>query len=225
MRAALFDLDDTLLDRAGSLRDFATWQAEGMLSASIKNKHNFVDRFITLDQNGMVWKDQVYTSLIDEFELVDWTVDELLTVYILTFCAFCKPRKGALPAIEEFRRNGFRIGLVTNGKTPFQERNFKALGFSELFDCVVVSEAVGLRKPDKAIFELACQKLDVDAGSSVFIGDNPVADIQGAKSAGMATIYVPVIPDYSPCTHADNTYENLSDLLGYADREVKRIGR
>lgn len=48
-----------------------------MLSASAKNKQQFVDRFLTLDQNGMIWKDRVYTSLIDEFELVDWTVDEL----------------------------------------------------------------------------------------------------------------------------------------------------
>ena len=225
MQAALFDLDDTLLDRSGSLRDFATWQAEGMLSASVKNKQHFADRFITLDQNGMVWKDQVYKSLIDEFDLVDWTVDELLTVYVLTFCAFCKPRDGALNAIEEFHRNGFKIGLVTNGKTPFQERNFKALGFSELFDCVVVSEAVGLRKPDKAIFELACHKMDVGAGSSVFIGDSPVADMEGAKKAGMTTIYVPVDRQYTPCTHADSTYKNLSDLSGYVDREVKRIGR
>ena len=143
----------------------------------------------------------------------------------MTFCAFCKARDGALRAIEKFRRNGFKIGLVTNGKTPFQERNFKALGFSELFDCVVVSESVGLRKPDKAIFELACHKMNVDAGSSVFIGDNPVADKEGAKNAGMATIYVPAKPKYSPCTHADNTYKNLSDLSGYVDREVKRIGR
>jgi len=147
MRAALFDLDETILDRSGSLREFATWQATGMLRSIINDKALFIERFIELDQKGMVWKDEVYKSLVEEFSITEWSVDELLNVYLLTFCAFCKPRNGAVAAIEKFRDNGFKIGLVSNGKTPFQERNFQALGISELFDCIVVSEAVGLRKP------------------------------------------------------------------------------
>lgn len=219
MRAALFDLDETILDRTGSLRDFVTWQATGMLRSSINDTSLFVERFIALDQKGMLWKDKVYESLINEFGITDWSVDELLNVYMLTFCAFCRPRNGALAAIEEFRSNGFKIGLVSNGKTPFQERNFHALGFNELFDCVIVSEAVRIRKPDKAIFELACYMVDADIGSSIFIGDNPVADIEGAKNAGMITIYVPINPEHEPCGDADSTFNDLSDLVGYIDRE------
>ena len=49
MRAALFDLDETILDRAGSLRDFAIWQAKGMLRFSIYDVDRFVERFIELD--------------------------------------------------------------------------------------------------------------------------------------------------------------------------------
>ena len=114
MRAALFDLDETILDRSGSLRDFVTWQATGMLCSSINNTTLFVERFIELDQKGMVWKDKVYASLIDEFKITNWSVDELLNVYLLTFCTFSKPRNGALAAIEEFRSNGFRIGIQTS---------------------------------------------------------------------------------------------------------------
>ena len=219
MRAALFDLDETILDRSGSLKDFVTWQATGMLRYSIHDTHRFVDRFIALDQRGMVWKDKVYELLIDEFEITDWSVDELLNVYLLTFCAFCKPRKGAVAAIEEFRRNGFKIGLVSNGKTPFQERNFEALGFTELFDCVIVSGAVGIKKPEKAIFELACRMAGADISSSIFIGDNPVADIKGAKSAGMTTIYVPAHFNHDQCEYADCTVADLSELVGYIERE------
>ena len=219
MRAALFDLDETLLDRSGSLRKFVTWQAEGMLRSSINNTNQFVERFIELDQKGMIWKDRVYESLVDEFSITDWSVSELLAVYTLTFCAFCKPRDGALTAINEFRSNGFKIGLVSNGKSPFQERNFQALGFEELFDCVIISEAVNARKPDREIFEHACNVVNADIGSSIFIGDNPVADIQGAKSAGMTTIYVPTDSDHEPCSDADSTLYDLSELEGYIDRE------
>ena len=219
MQAAFFDLDETILDRSGSLRDFVTWQATGMLRSSIDNKTLFVERFIELDQKGMTWKDKVYESLVEEFNITDWSVDELLNVYLLTFCAFCKPRSGAVAAIEEFRNNGFKIGMVSNGKTPFQERNFKALGIAHLFDCVVVSEAVGLRKPEKEIFELACRMVNVKISASIFVGDNPEADIKGAKNAGMTTIYVPVNSKHEQCEFADSTYHNLSDLVGYVDRK------
>lgn len=219
MRAALFDLDETILDRSGSLKDFVVWQANGMLRSSIADIPKFVDRFIALDQKGMVWKDKVYASLIDEFSITDWTVEELLDTYLLTFCSFCKPRNGALAAIEEFRRCGYKIGLVSNGKTPFQERNFRALDFKNMFDCVIVSEAVGMRKPDKAIFELACQNVDANLETSFFIGDNPKADIEGAKNAGMKTIYVPVDPDVDRCEYADATFSDLADLPNYIKRE------
>lgn len=225
MRAALFDLDETLLDRSGSLRDFVTWQVSGMLKSSIDNKQLFVERFVELDQNGMVWKDKVYESLITEFGITEWSVDELLSVYELTFCAFCKPRDGAVAAVSKCREMGFKIGLVSNGKTPFQERNFNALGISELFDCVVVSEAVGLRKPDKKIFELACRLLDADINTSVFVGDNPIADIQGAKQAGMATLYVPVKREHELCDYADATFYEFSELVSFVDNQPEYSGQ
>ena len=118
-------LDETILDRAGSLRDFAIWQARGMLRFSINDVDRFVERFIELDQKGMDWKDQVYKSLIDEFEIADWSVEDLLNTYLLMSSTFCKPRTGAAEAVEACYRKGYKIVLVTNGKSRFQERNFQ----------------------------------------------------------------------------------------------------
>jgi len=219
MKAAFFDLDETLLDRSGSLRDFVHWQASRQLGLDTTDAVRFTDRFIALDKNGMVWKDRVYETLIPEFSLKNWSVEDLLQSYVLTFCAFCKSRKGADIAINEFKSNGFKIGLVTNGKTPFQERNFYALGFNRFFDCVVVSEAVELRKPDRTIFELACEKVNADIHSSVFVGDNPIADVKGAKESGMKTIYVPTRESYEECAYADETHTDLSQLAGFVDRQ------
>lgn len=51
------------------------------------------------------------------------------------------------------------------------------------------SEAIGIRKPDPAIFNLSCLQLKTSAEHCVFIGDNEIADIQGAQKAGMKTIF------------------------------------
>ena len=187
----LFDLDETLLDRAGSLQDFVTWQARGMLRNSIENVSEFCNRFTELDSNGAVWKDQVYAQLIQEFKINDWSVSELLTSYELCFSGFCKFIPNAETALESLHQKGYKLGLVSNGKSPFQERNFNALGVNHLFSIVVVSEAVGFRKPEPEIFKLACNALDTSPENVIFVGDNPTADIAGANSLGMYSVYIP----------------------------------
>lgn len=74
-----------------------------MLRSGISDVDFFVERLIALDNRGAVWKDKVYKALIDEFQITDWSVDELLQTYLLTFCVFCRPGNGAVTAIEAFR--------------------------------------------------------------------------------------------------------------------------
>ena len=213
MKAVLLDLDETILDRQRSLVEFANWQAQGMLKSSIQNAGEFVGRFVELDAHGSVWKDEVYAQLILEFSILDWSVDELLSSYELSFCHFCMPRKGVIEALEILHRMGRKMALVSNGKSPFQERNFEALGISEFFDAVVVSGAVGVRKPDRAIFELACESIGVKPANGIFVGDNPVSDIEGAKLAGMYAIYIPGHFG-EKCGFADATCSDFRDLPG-----------
>ena len=108
MKAVIFDLDQTLLDRTKSLQNFLLWQCEGMLRPYIENREAFITRFVELDANGKLWKDKVYSALIEEFHLEEWSCAELLSVYESCFCAFSTPRPGVLEALNEisprFRR-------------------------------------------------------------------------------------------------------------------------
>jgi len=211
-KAVLFDLDETLLDRTASLRDFVGWQAHQLVSDSAYDPEDFISRFIALDDHGKVWKDSVYAQLIIEFQLQNTFIDELLDSYLKHFADFCMPTIGASEVISVLHAQGYKLGLVSNGKTLFQERNFEALGVSDLFETVVVSEAVGLRKPEAGIFELACRNLGVLPSECVFVGDNPIADIEGAKNCGMFTVFLPS-PQHDVCIQADATCESLKDLL------------
>lgn len=207
----LFDLDETILDRSSSLQNFVSWQAHGMLQSEITNKNLFTEKFIELDAYGTVWKDEVYKTLVDEFSITGWSINELVTSYELCFSGFCQPKQGVIEAIKILKNMGKRLALVSNGKSPFQERNFRSLGVSHLFDTVIISEAVGLRKPEKAIFELVCSRLEVKPKESIFIGDNPLADIRGAKEVGMYSVYIPSHYGNS-CHDANIVCTNFKDL-------------
>lgn len=73
------------------------------------------------------------------------------------------------------------IRLSIQWKTPFQEKNFYALELTDYFSIIVISEAIGLRKPDPEIYLYTCNQLDCKPSDCIFIGDNPKADIEGAK--------------------------------------------
>jgi len=211
MKAVLFDLDGTLLDRTASLNDFLHWQTYGMLKTDISNKEKFISRFIELDKNGSVWKDKVYGCLIDEFSILNWTVKELLSSYELCFCAFSKPKQGVTEAVKKLREMGMKLAIVSNGKSPFQERNFRALGISDLFDAVIISETVGCRKPEKEIFNLACKMLKTKASNTIFVGDSIKSDIEGAKNAGMYSIYISS-DSHQECNDASIICRNFAEL-------------
>lgn len=189
IKAVLFDLDQTLLDRTISLKKFLNWQINFFELVPLDLKAEFIQRFLALDANGSVWKDYVYSQLIQEFEITGHRTEALLEIYVRDFNKFATPFDGVENTIQELYRQGFKLGLISNGKSPFQEHNFNSLGLQKYFSSIIVSEKVGLRKPDPKIFYLACEQLDVNLKEAIFVGDNWSVDIEGARNAGLNTLY------------------------------------
>ena len=72
-----------------------------------------------------------------------------------------------------------------NGYTAMQSRKIRYHRLADLVDFVLISEEAGVHKPDKAIFDLALGKARVTAKQSLFVGDTPSTDIEGARNAGL----------------------------------------
>ncbi|WP_306057963.1 HAD family hydrolase [Natronococcus wangiae] len=79
-------------------------------------------------------------------------------------------------------------GVLTNGDGSQQRAKLDRHGLDELVDEVLVSNDVGVRKPESEIFDLARARLPAD--DHVYVGDSYEEDIVGARSAGFGTIYV-----------------------------------
>jgi FMN phosphatase YigB (HAD superfamily) len=85
-----------------------------------------------------------------------------------------------------------------------------AAGLENQFDPIIVSDEVGLKKPDPRIFQLALDHADVDdALAAVYVGDNPTDDIGGAKAFGMSTIWYRRFRSEKSCPEADFTTDDL----------------
>lgn len=111
----------------------------------------------------------------------------------------------------------FRLGVVANQHPPVAEA-LAEYGVAELFDTIVISEAVGLFKPDPAIFRLGLDNLGVTPDEAIFVGDRPDNDVKPAKALGMCTIrfkrgnqYVYYNPTSTDMT-ADATVTDVEEL-------------
>ncbi|UPW83863.1 HAD family hydrolase [Lysinibacillus sp. Ag94] len=190
IKAAIFDLDGTLLNRDESVEMFINTQYDRLnkLVGHIP-REKYVTRFTELDNRGYVWKDKVYQQLVDEFEITDITWEELLQDYICEFKNNCVPFPNLIDMLEELKKRNFRLGIITNGKGQFQIDNIEALGIEKYFDIILISEWEGIKKPDPQIFKRALEQLNVSPNQSIFVGDHPVNDVKAAQNVGMIGIW------------------------------------
>jgi putative hydrolase of the HAD superfamily len=190
LKAVLFDLDGTLLNRDKSIEQFIDAQYDRLNQhLSHVSKIDYANRFIELDSHGHVWKDKVYQALVAEFRIDAISWQELLHDYETQFQFHCVPFPFLVEMLNNLKEQGYLLGIISNGRGEFQMSAISGLGIKDYFDVILISETEGVRKPQPEIFHRAMTKLAVSPQESVFVGDNPEADILGAKSAKMYTIW------------------------------------
>lgn len=190
-QAAIFDLDETLLDRATSLAGFLNDQ-HARFRERLGNPplDRWRERFLFLDKRSYVHKSVVYPKLLSEFESDPTLADVLLRDYRENCARHAQAFDGVTDLLTTLWKIGIRTGIITNGETDFQTRHITALGLDKLVNAILISETENLRKPDKAIFRRAAERLGVAAENCLFVGDNPETDILGAHNAGMKVAWL-----------------------------------
>ncbi|MBE4910537.1 HAD family hydrolase [Bacillus luteolus] len=190
IKAVLFDLDGTLLNRDASVAQFIQNQYERLVdSVGHIPKEEYIARFIELDARGYVWKDTVYQQIVKEYKITKFHWEDLLKDYIEEFKHSCVPFPNLIRMLDELKGKSLKLGIITNGQGKFQMDNIKALGIEEYFDIILVSEWEGLKKPDKRIFEKALHRLNLSASEAMFIGDHPENDVKASMQMGMVGVW------------------------------------
>ncbi len=90
---------------------------------------------------------------------------------------------GAAGTLDSLRSAGYRLGLLSNW-SPTLPRVLRHLGIDHFFEFTLVSATVGLAKPDPAIFRLAEQQSGCRPEQLLYVGDSPLADVEGSRAAG-----------------------------------------
>jgi putative hydrolase of the HAD superfamily len=193
VKAILFDLDNTLLDRSLTFLNFSKMLINHYFSdLEDLEKQKMIDYIIIADEDGYKDKIQLFKELLDIFP---WSskpdIEELLAYYTAEYVNNAILMEDALEVLLHLKKQ-YKLGMITNGKTVIQYGKIDQLNLREHFDTIIVSEEAGIKKPHKSIFELAINHLNVRPEECLYIGDHPVNDINGANQAGMKTIWMKV---------------------------------
>ena len=97
----------------------------------------------------------------------------------------------AIETLNGMRDRSLRIGLICNiGRSSGKILRdlLRTIRILDFFAATIFSDEIGIRKPDKRIFEAAASRLNVEISTIVHVGDHPEADAWGAKQAGMKAV-------------------------------------
>ncbi len=142
-------------------------------------------------QNGKLTASEVqnirFESWADELKV---TTQKLNSEFLHAMADICTLLPGAKELIEAIRPKA-QLGIITNGFTQLQEVRLERTGLKDVFSPLVISEQVGVAKPDVQIFEHAFAQMDnPDKKQVLMVGDNPHSDIQGGINAGIDTCWL-----------------------------------
>jgi 2-haloalkanoic acid dehalogenase type II len=117
-----------------------------------------------------------------------------------------------LPALEQLRTR-YRLFTASNGNADLAQ-----IGIAHFFERTIAARQVGALKPDPAIFRKVIEGTDLQAHEVVYVGDDPLLDVAGARGAGMQAIWIDRQasewpPEIEPAAHTVRSLTELTQLL------------
>lgn len=96
---------------------------------------------------------------------------------------------GAIDLLDYLTAKGYPLYILSNGFAEVQARKLQSGGIDRYFKRLILSDEIGITKPDLRLFDYALQVVGSTAADTVIVGDNYDADILGAMNAGWRAIY------------------------------------
>lgn len=179
----IFDLWETLVDfDSAGAREMLGRVAERVGS----DEEEFRDRWAALGNARYV---RPMREFLREFGVPEEALDDVLAIRLEHMRRALVPRPGAVATLRELRERGKLLGMISVCSEEV-ELLWAETEFGGLFDCEVFSCSFGACKPDPAIYRACCERLGVEPGEAVFVGDGANDELGGARRVGMEAVLI-----------------------------------
>ena len=187
IRAVVFDLDDTLYPEI-SYAEVGFRKAAAVLEGlyGVKNAYQKVRTLFDEDRMG------VFGRLCSSESLPEKAVEDAVDTYRKNQPEKLEFYPKTKDVLQYLRQNGFKTGIITDGRPFSQRAKIRALGAEAYFDAIIVTDEIGreYRKPHPRAFEEMARKLNVRTEEMMYVGDNPQKDFAVKEYLPLKTVQI-----------------------------------
>ncbi len=199
------DLDDTIWDfKANSMLALRQVYDELELSREIPDYERFRARYVAT--NHALWELYHHNKVTKEFLIVERFarpfreegsqlgddaefLSRLNSRYLNVLAEQKALVPGAIELLDYLMAKGYPLYILSNGFAEVQHRKLDSGGIAHYFKRLILSDEIGITKPDRRLFDYALQQIGAEPSEVLIVGDNYDADILGAINAGWSAIY------------------------------------
>jgi putative hydrolase of the HAD superfamily len=215
-RAALFDLDDTLVDRKSAYDDvYRVLYDRHEAIHGQTSWEDAIDFIWTLSPYNATSPREAFVEIQKRWPGVTGDPESHHQFYFTQMLKVMKMLPSAMNFVDWMNESGINWGVVTNGD-QIQLQKVETTGLNGRVPFVLASKLFGVDKPAPEVFMEAVRLLDVpdiQPKEILFVGDNPYTDIAGAHGVGMKTAWIRMgrkFPDDAP--HPDFIVDHVEEL-------------
>ena len=201
--AVLFDLDDTIYDHRFASRRALAWLREhqdslrsvplGALEEEYEVQMNALHPLVLAGQftPQQARTERLRRIFADHGERITGAEAKRRSKgYRAAYLRSERAVPGVRAVVRRLARRGHPLGVVTNNSVVDQRRKLEVCGVAPYLRTMVISQAVGLQKPDPRIFRIALDRLGVEPSETTMVGDSYSSDVVGARSAGITPVWL-----------------------------------
>lgn len=229
IKGIIFDLDHTLFDRYATLRAVAKTVAERLPTDTKLGIEEIADIMIESDKRRIhrgwealeeyvVESTGLFVSDIPKGAYFNCLLESFMTVAV--------PYSFTEPMLKKLKNEGFKIGLITNGRVGLQEKKLEMLGITDYFDEIIISGKYGCPKPSPIPFEMMSERLKLLPSEMMYVGDHPKNDVDASRRVGYVPVFVNTagywsLPEIEKCELTVETVAEIPELVKNYNKRFK----
>lgn len=225
IRTIFVDLDDTIWDFTANSKValkavYERYQLDNQCSYDVFIKEYLLinEKLWSLYHHGKIEKDflkrERFRASFERCGIICESPERFDYDYLETIVTLKKVVAGAPKLLQHLKKRG-SVNVLSNGFANLQFRKLQSAGLDRYIDLMVLSDDIGVTKPDKRLFDYALEKAKANAETTLMIGDNYDADILGAYNAGWKTIFFNRRGESIENNVADLVVQSLEEIIPY----------
>lgn len=223
IKAIIFDLDNTLVDFMRMKNNAVEAAIKAMIDAGLDYPYDTIKAKIDeiYKEKGIEYQ-QVFDQLLNHFTgRIDFKILSAgIVAYRTAREAELNTYPKVIPTLITLIKMGIKLGVVSDAPSREAWLRLSYIGLHHIFDAIVTFDDSRERKPSPVPFNLALERLGVEAKDALMVGDWAERDVVGAKSVGMKTAFARYGDTFNTLIHeADYEINSVAELVDIVKKE------